>query len=47
MLCGDLDGWDRGREIQEAGDICICIHIADLLCCTEKLTQHCQATIAQ
>ena len=40
MLCGDLDGWDgvggreRGREVQEGGDICV--HIADSLHCTAE-----------
>ena len=28
MICGDLNG----KEIQKSGDICI--HIADLFCCT-------------
>ena len=36
MLSGDLGGWDKGREIQEAGDLCIYIHIADLLCCAAE-----------
>ena len=41
MFCGDLNG----KEIQGRGDICI--HMADLLCCTAELTQHCKATILQ
>ena len=27
MLCDNLEGWDRedgGREVQEAGDVCMC-----------------------
>ena len=36
MLSGDLGVWDKGREIQEAGHLCIYIHIADLLCCAAE-----------
>ena len=34
-----------GRKAQEGGDICV--HIADLHCCRQKLTQHCKAIILQ
>ena len=38
MLCYDLEGWDRegGREAQEGGDMGICMHMADSLCCTAE-----------
>ena len=39
MLCGDLNG----KEIQKGRDICI--RITYSLCCTQKLTQHCKATL--
>ena len=42
VLCDDLEGWDGG-EVQEGGDICICI--ADSLIVQQKLTQHCKAII--
>ena len=40
MLCGDLDMWDGGREIQEEGDICM--HIADSLGFTAKINTCCK-----
>ena len=33
------------REVKEKGDICI--PIADLLHCKQKLTQHCKAIVCQ
>ena len=41
MLSGDLNG----KKIHERGNICICV--ADSLCCTQKLTRPCKATIRQ
>ena len=41
-LLGDLHGVGKGRETPEGGDICM--HVADSLCCMQKLTQHCNYT---
>ena len=41
-LWGDLHGVGKGRETPEGGDICM--HVADSLCCIQKLTQHCNYT---
>lgn len=39
-------GWRaNGREVQEGG--AIWIPVADLIHCTAKLTQHCEATVFQ
>ena len=35
MLCGDLDKWDGGREVQEEGDMCM--HIVDSLGCAAEI----------
>ena len=43
MLCGDLDGWDEGREVPEGGHVCI--HIADHFIVQQKLTKQCKATV--
>ena len=32
VLYGDLNG----KEIHKTGDLCMCIHIADSLCCTTE-----------
>ena len=47
MLCGDLDGWERG-----VGQRFTCVHIADILqlihfTVQQKLTQPCKAIIFQ
>ena len=39
ILCGNLNE----KKIQKRRDVCI--HIADSLCCTVALTQHCKATM--
>ena len=46
-LCGDLDEWDgRSRGYQEGQEgVDVCIHIADSLHYTKKLTQHHKAGI--
>ena len=38
MLCDHVERWDRecGREMQERGDMVICICIADSLCYTAE-----------
>ena len=38
MLCDDLEEWDRedGREAQEGGDMGMCVHMADSLCCATE-----------
>ena len=43
--CWDGPGEGMGRKAQEGGGICV--HIADLHCCRQKLTQHCKAIILQ
>ena len=45
MFCGDLEGWNGCGETPEGKDICT--HITDSLHCTQKVTQHCKATIPQ
>ena len=49
VLCEDLEEWDRGREVQEGGHMCLLVAVGTYLLFTvwQKLTQHCKAIIRQ
>ena len=50
MLCDHLEGWDRdgGREMQEGGDMGICVYVWLIhFVIQQKLTHHCRAIILQ
>ena len=45
VLCDDLEEWDRegGREMQEGGDMAICVYVWLIhFVIQRKLTHHCR-----